>query len=62
MKKVALLFFVLLGSNTMASESCVNINDVNIKCFLVNTFDKKKRLNKKRKRKCKKWGRRTYAG
>ncbi len=59
-----LLAFLFVTAATLSNASEINLSSENM--TRVETFDggkkRQKRMNKKRKRKCKQWGRRVYAG
>lgn len=58
---VLVLFLSFQGSaNTVLTQ--FQENDKALVEMNENSFDRKKRINKKRKRKCKKWGKRSFAG
>lgn len=61
MKSIILVAFIFIG---FQSFSMTEINSVSTKIegSEMVKMDRKKRINKKRKRKCKKWGKRSFAG
>lgn len=59
---VILILFLSFQGSANSTFSQFQQNEKALVEMNENSFDRKKRINKKRKRKCKKWGKRSFAG
>lgn len=57
-----LLGFLFISITTLSNATEVNTQESSVKMEVFDGRKKKKRINKKRKKKCKQFGRRIYAG
>jgi len=64
MKLLKFIAFMIVCSPTFSMTTSVEKMEKNTSFQIENTqhSDRKKRINKKRKRKCSKWGKRSFAG
>lgn len=59
---VILILFLSFQGSANSTFSQIQENEKALVEMNENSFDRKKRINKKRKRKCRKWGKRSFAG
>lgn len=57
-----LLGFLFISITTLSNATEVNTQEASVNMEVFDGRKKKKRINKKRKKKCKQFGRRIYAG
>lgn len=65
MKIIGLIIFCVIGFQSYSMIELVEVKSSKMEFSLElseNQRDRKKRINKKRKRKCSKWGKRSFAG
>lgn len=65
MKIIGLIIFCVIGFQSYSMTELVEVKSSKMEFSLElseNQHDRKKRINKKRKRKCSKWGKRSFAG
>lgn len=65
MKIIGLIIFCVIGFQSYSMTELVEVKSSKMEFSLElseNQRDRKKRINKKRKRKCSKWGKRSFAG
>ena len=60
MKSIILIAFIFIGFQSFSMTE-INFTSADSKSEMVK-MDRKKRINKKRKRKCSKWGKKSFAG
>jgi|GEM_PF-3216263 len=61
MKSIILVAFIFIGFQSFSMTEITSVS-TKIESSEMVKMDRKKRINKKRKRKCKKWGKRSFAG
>jgi len=64
MKLLGFIAFMFIGFHSFSMGEMTERKEVETTLSMEKTFhaDKKKRLNKKRKRKCSQWGSKSFAG